>query len=127
MHTLSHFEHQDSIAWRFETANFTITLIIEPEDMDPADSFQFEEDIAAVRNGEVEWFRAGLIVFGPNGEEIAADWLGGCAYKSIREFYTSHRTYRAGDYFTDMIHEACRRAREHARKRGATYLSLRAV
>ena len=76
--------------WEFNTARFRIALEIEPEYMDPADSFQFEEDIDAVRNGEVEWFCACVSVY-LDDKRIAWDYLGGCAYKTIREFYESHR------------------------------------
>ena len=76
--------------WSFETRNFTVELRVEPEDMDPADSFQFEEDIEAVRNGDVEWFWARVVVL-KNGHEIGSDSLGGCAYKTIDEFIEGHR------------------------------------
>ena len=43
--------------WKFETARFTVALEIEPEDMDyPADLFEFQEDIDAVREGRVTIF-----------------------------------------------------------------------
>lgn len=76
--------------WEFRTARFRVVLEIEPEDMDPADSFQFQEDIDAVRNGEVEWFQAIVAVY-CDGRKVAWDALGGCAYKTVQEFYTSHR------------------------------------
>jgi hypothetical protein len=119
--------------WQFETARFRVVLEIEPEDMDPADSFAFEEDVDAVRNGQVEWFRAIVAVY-VDDTRIAWDALGGCAYKTVREFYTSHRDpdpmnrncmamrlanggsveakYSICHYFPDMVREACRAARE---------------
>lgn len=81
--------YEDTI-WTFETANFTVELRVSPEDMDPADSFEFDEDIEMVRNGDVEWFCA-RIVISKNGHEIGSDCLGGCAYKTFEELYTSHR------------------------------------
>lgn len=85
-------------AWSFEIAQFFVGFYAEPEDMDPADSFQFEDDIEAVRSGAVEWFSAAVRVFIKRDSEEPTDWqevgrdhLGGCAYNSIREFYTSHR------------------------------------
>ena len=98
-------------AWEFNTARFRIALEIEPEDMDPADSFEFQEDIEAVRNGQVEWFPARVSVY-LDDTRIAWDSLGGCAYKTVRDFYTSHRQHKEGDYFTDMVREAIRQARE---------------
>lgn len=115
-------------AWEFNTKRFRIALEIEPEDMDPADSFQFEDDIEAVRSGAVEWFQARVVVY-LDGREVGADSLGGCAYNSVREFYTSHRDsdplnrnssiMRAAKgsnvclchYFPGMVAEAVRLAR----------------
>jgi hypothetical protein len=79
-----------NIAWQFETPNTTVRLVIEHEDMHPADSFEFQEDIDAVLNGEFEWFMAVVEVV-RNGHVIGRDVLGGCAYRTIEEFYTSHR------------------------------------
>lgn len=76
--------------WEFKTARFTVALEIEPEDMDPADSFEREDDIEAVRSGAVEWFQARVAVY-LDGKLIGADSLGGCAYNTVREFYESHR------------------------------------
>lgn len=109
-------------AWEFKTARFRVALEIEPEDMDPADSFEFEDDIAAVRNGDVEWFCAVVSVY-LDGRLIGGDTLGGCAYRTIREFYTSHRDHprntmasRAAGviyctYFPSMVRQAVAEAR----------------
>lgn len=114
--------------WKFETARFCVTLSFEPEEMDPADSFEFQEDIDAIRNGDVLWFCAVLRVF-CGGNEVARDVLGGCAYRSIDEFIAAHRDpdpmnrnssiMRAsrGDrtvishYFPDMVRQAVADAR----------------
>jgi hypothetical protein len=121
------------VVWEFCTAHFRICLEIEPEEMDPADSFQFEDDIEAVRNGSVEWFCASVVVYF-DGREIARDSLGGCAYNSVREFYTSHRDpdptnrntietnkrHQICHYFPSMVTEAVSEARKaFARKREA--------
>lgn len=78
------------VVWEFNTARFRVVLEIEAEDVDPADLFEFQDDIDAVRNGEVEWFCAVVAVY-LDDKRIAWDALGGCAYSSVREFYTSHR------------------------------------
>lgn len=114
--------------WEFNTARFRVALEIEPEYMDPADSFQFEQDIDAVRNGNVEWFCACVSVY-LDDKRIAWDSLGGCAYYTVREFYESHRDpdpmnrnctqYRAvhGEncvvchYFPDLVRQAIAEAR----------------
>lgn len=136
---LDHWKRKDAIAWQFDTAQFTIALVIEPEDMDSADSFQFQEDIDAVRNGAVEWFQAGVLVFGPDGEEIASDWLGGCAYDSVRDFITAHRTapYEQRNtlaakakntcychYFPSMVVEALHEARRVLGARREAYAGI---
>ena len=77
--------------WRFETARFAVVARVEPEDMDRADSFEFPEDIEAVRNGSVEWFQVMVTVETHDGRVLGRDSLGGCAYATVREFFTSHR------------------------------------
>lgn len=126
--------HYEEI-WRFDTARYTVALEVAPEDMDPADSFEFPEDIEAVRSGAVEWFTARVAVY-RDGAEVAADYLGGCAYRTFEEFYTSHRdpdpmnrnctlmraAHPAGPnvtichYFPGMVAEAVRMAREAERR-----------
>src|SRR4051812_6860681 len=88
----------DHARWSFETAQFFIGFYTEPEELDPADSFEFQDDIDAVRDGTVEWFCAVVRVHFKRGsddprtwQEVGADYLGGCAYNSVREFYTAHR------------------------------------
>lgn len=124
--------------WKFETARFRVALEIEPEDMAPEESFEFEEDIAAVRNGAVEWFQALVVVYlkGKDGAERRIGWdsLGGCAYRTRAEFYEAHRDpdpmnrnctimrrERGGDidakiaichYFPDMVSVAITDARK---------------
>lgn len=114
--------------WEFNTARFRVALEIEPEEMDPAESFQFEEDIEAVRSGAVEWFGARVSVY-LDDTRIVWDYLGGCAYETVKEFYTSHRdadpmnrnceAYRAVrgsnacvcHYFPGMVSQAISEAR----------------
>lgn len=81
--------YRDTV-WSFSTKEFLVALEISPEEMDPADSFEFEDDINAVRNGHVEWFCARVAVY-KNSHLVGSDTLGGCAYNTIEEFYTSHR------------------------------------
>ena len=128
--------------WEFATRNFRVALEIEPEEMDPAESFQFPEDIEAVRSGEVEWFCARVVVYDSEGEELAADSLGGCAYKRVSEFYTAYRgpdplgrncsimrqargeNVCIGHYFPDMVRSAVRDARSAVFARAADYEML---
>lgn len=81
---------QTETVWEFETVNYRIALELSPEETDPKDLFQFQEDIDAIHNGDVAWFAASVVVY-KKGHEIGRDALGGCAYKTAEEFYTSHR------------------------------------
>ena len=122
--------------WTFDTPNFRVALEVEPEAMDPADSFEFPEDIEAVRSGAVEWFVASVVVYAGDDPdsltEIGRNSLGGCAYRTVEEFYTSHRdrdplsrnsslmrAAKGGNvsichYFPDMVRQAVGMARGHA-------------
>jgi hypothetical protein len=127
--------------WSFQTREFFVGFYAEPEEMGPEDSFEFQEDIDAVNNGEVEWFSAAVRVYFKNGSEheynwieIGSDHLGGCAYRTIREFYTAHRDpdplnrnssimhAAKGDnvvichYFPDMVRLAVKDARKQVRR-----------
>ena len=64
--------------WEFRTKQFRVALEIWPEDMDPADSFEFQEDIDAVRTGAVEWFQATVSVYyvEPNGASVSTRLAG---------------------------------------------------
>jgi hypothetical protein len=106
--------------WTFETSRFTVTVDALPEDVPPEDTFFFDEDIEAVRNGEVEYFCARAQVLDEDGKEIASDYLGGCAYKSFDDF-RDHFGIAArgrrdgclyGSYFSDMVYNVVREARE---------------
>lgn len=132
--------------WRFETANFTVVCDALPEDTDPADSFENPEDVEDIRRGVVDWFCARVRVLGPDDEELANEYLGGCAYRRADDFVTGHRdrdpmnrncslmrAARGGNvtichYFPDMVKEAVAAARiELARRRDRyTAINLRA-
>lgn len=129
------------VAWEFVTNNFRVCLEIEPEDMDPADSFDCDDDIEAVRSGTVEWFQASVVVYF-RGRELARDSLGGCAYNSVREFYESHRDPNAMNrncsimrqargavnichYFPSMVSEAIGEARKAFVREGEKFKSVR--
>lgn len=119
-------------AWQFETAKFRTELRIYPCIDDPADSFDDEHDIASLRNGDVAWFDAVVaVVDKASGRTIGRDSLGGCAYRDIDEFITSHRDRDAANrntleqksqnrvichYFPSMVTEAVRDARQSVRR-----------
>lgn len=97
--------HWETI-WSFKTARFRITCDVTPEDSDPADHFFFEENVKAIRSGALDWFIVRMCVT-LDGYEIAADYLGGCAYKSAHDFAHKCRN----DYFRDMVRDAVQQAR----------------
>jgi hypothetical protein len=128
--------------WAFETKRFRVEFQALPEDMDPADSFEFPEDIAMVRRGDATWFCAAVVVYTRRNkreawQELAADYLGGCAYHDVHEFYTSHRdadpmnrncslmrNAKGGNivichYFPGMVAEAIAEARRRLERKAA--------
>ncbi len=124
--------------WRFETASLTVLCEALPEEMDPADSFDLQEDVDAVRSGDVDWFCARVrVLHRETGAELAADYLGGCAYTRAQDFVTGHRdadplnrnssAMRAArganavmcHYFPGMVASACAEARQALAKLGS--------
>ena len=115
--------------WSFKIGSIEVVLEAYPEEMHPADSFEFQEDFDAVLNGDVAWFAAVVNVY-KIGHIIGSDSLGGCAYKTVEEFYTSHRDPNPMNrncsimrkargekvsichYFPDMVRQAIADARQ---------------
>lgn len=86
--------HYEEI-WRFETARFAIVAEVTPCEDDPADSFQFAEDIAMVREERVAWFdaRVRVLLVGDDGQEddeLGAGYLGCCAYDDPADLFRHH-------------------------------------
>lgn len=115
--------------YRFETARFAIVCIAEPEEMDPADSFCTDDDVAFAREDDpAHWFCAVVqIVDLAGGAVLGRDSLGGCSYNSFDEFVSSHwrsspdgrntlamkaKNTCVGHYFPDMVRTALAEARE---------------
>jgi hypothetical protein len=125
------YPSKDQIVWTFDTARFRVVCALEPCEMDPADSFQYQEDIDAVREDRVLWFDAIVSVWFGEDEDlryVAHDALGGCAYATVQDFIAAHRDHdpmarnsslmRAVrpnsvicHYFPDMVRVACEAAR----------------
>lgn len=110
---------------QFRTKNFRVVVSAEPEyDLD----LSFDET-GEVRekldSGEYTAFCAKAAVYGPNGEELATDYLGNCIYESFDSFM-DHRacgkqnaeferkgdSARCGSYFASMVSEVCQEARK---------------
>ncbi len=98
--------HWETI-WAFKTSRFEVRCEVTPEDMNPADCFEFEDDIEAVRDGRVDWFTTRVIVLF-DGLEIGTDYLGGCACYRASDFVEGQE--RNG-YFRDMVRAAVTDAR----------------
>src|SRR4051812_23830905 len=78
--------------WQFHTANYSIALFAEAEDINPSDSFCNPKDVEFASDGDpAHWFVAVVAVYGIDGMRIGMDTLGGCSYNSFREFYSAHR------------------------------------
>ena len=82
--------------WRFETARLAVVAEITDCLDDPADSFQFPEDIESVRSGRVAWFDARVRVLDlESGQGYGADYLSCCAYDKPEELFRAHATTQA--------------------------------
>src|SRR5271166_4551006 len=135
--SLAQIEDTYGTIWRFDTARYTVACWAEEEDMDPRDSMQFDEDIEFALEGDSHWFCACVGVFKCD-DNSADDWcdddfecigydvLGGCSYRSYREFVSGHRQGGPADrnclatkarnvvichYFPDMVRQAVAEAR----------------
>lgn len=112
--------------WEFRTRRLSVALEVEPDDCDPADSFEFPEDVEFANSGDPwAWFYARVVVRDREGNELGDDSLGGCSYRSWEDFYAAHRDADPANrncaatlqrhtichYFPSMVREACRRAR----------------
>lgn len=74
--------------WSFKTAHFKVALeITDCHDSWDGDDADVQEQID---RGEIAWFDATVAVY-LDGNLIGRDDLGCCAYKTVGEFYTSHR------------------------------------
>jgi hypothetical protein len=120
---------RNNAAWSFETARFFVGFYAEDEYSDPADSFCDQEDIDMVRNGDVEWFTARVSVYLKADErpydpwtELGADYLGGCAYKNVSDFYKERK-----GYFSDMVWGAVTEARKKLRRMGEIAGTMRDI
>lgn len=79
--------------WRFETVRFAIVAEVTDCLDDPADHFQFPDDIESVRSGSVAWFNARVrVLLRDTDEEIGADYLGCCAYDKPLDLFRHHAT-----------------------------------
>lgn len=100
-----------------EIDGFTIKTFAQAEDMavrgnciasgdDKYDTRVENRIIKRLDNGDLSaWFCARVVAY-KAGVELAEDYLGGCSYKSFKDFL------KAGDYHSDMIATVIDRAKE---------------
>ncbi len=109
--------------WIFGTRRFVVSLDWTWEDSPDLSWDETGETQEKCESGE--WtccmFRVRVLL---DGREIGCDYLGNSVYADPREFYEEHLGVAAkaradncnyGCYFTDMVHEAVRQARDTLR------------
>ena len=128
----------ENVMREFETENFIVRVSAEEEnDLD----LSFDEDgsvLEGLQNGTFIAFVAKAeVIHKETGDSLATDYLGGCIYRSFKEFMdhkecgTQNRKYeaegdsgRCGSYFAQMITTVCEEARKEIKKRAATYSAI---
>lgn len=115
---------QFETVWTFNTARYTVSLAVAPEDMDPADQFSDPEDVALAQEGGWNWCQTRVQVTFRDAENpknwavprklvLGEDYLGGCSYASQADFM------RGRGYFRSMVLGATSEAREKLARMGA--------
>ena len=101
----------------FHAGRFTVRAAIEPDyDVDLSWD-ETGETADKLMSGEWQAFQTKVWVE-LDGDEIAADYLGGSIYADPREFFTEHLGCKAkgyGSYFPDMVRQAISEARQTVR------------
>ncbi len=97
-----------------KAGRFTVRASIEPDydlDLSWDDTGETAEKL---NSGEWDAFQTKVAVY-LDGNEIAADYLGGSIYADPRDFFTEHYGISAtgcGAYFPDMVRTAISEARD---------------
>jgi hypothetical protein len=122
--------------WNFNTAKFTVSLDVAPEEMDPVGNCSATGDdeldaecVEFCREGGWHWFVARVQVkvrddANPRNwtvvreDVLGEDYLGACSYHSLADF-------KADGYFRDMVGVAIAEARQHLARLAA--LNVRAA
>ena len=92
---------------------FDIVFSVAPETETPEGHFDDDgEAAAAIYSGEFAWFIA-RVEAKKRGITLGTAYLGGCCYRTAREFVTE------GDYYGDMVSEAISQARDTLEKLAA--------
>lgn len=99
--------------WEFKTARFRVAFEIEPEDDLDLSWDETGEVREGLESGLYVAFVAKLAVY-LDGREVGADYLGGCIYESPEAFrdHVGSKAKGYGSYFSDMVREAIKEARQ---------------
>jgi len=84
-----------------DRGEFTIHTYMAPEDYAP--DIDDGETLQAINDGLLAWFQV-KVVATKCGIELAEEYMGGCCYELGVDFISE------GDYWSDMVDEAIRRA-----------------
>jgi hypothetical protein len=123
---------------KFETENFKV-IVDAVEDFDLDLSWDDDGEVARkLDNGSLIAFTARARAFGPHGVELASDYLGNCVYESLeafadhrecgranRQFEAEGEAGRCGSYFSDMVHNVCRDARNELAMLSETFQTIK--
>lgn len=103
--------------WQFKTANFIVAWAIAPDDEVDTSYDETGEVNEKLASGEWTAFVSRVsVMHRATGAVLGEDFLGGSIYANPREFRdhigmrSSQNNY--GSYFRDMVHAACKEARE---------------
>lgn len=108
----------------FTAGRFTVKAMIEPDYDTDLSWDETGETVDKLNSGEWFAFQTKVAVY-LDSHEIAADYLGGSIYAEPRDFFTEHLGMNAkghGSYFSDMVREAIREAREYVRQLQPVYV-----
>lgn len=108
--------------WQFETANFRIEWDITSCDDTDVSWDESGETLANLQSGLWQAFDSRMqVVHKPTGAVLGEDYLGQSIYENPSDFRDHIGAQgKYGSYFRDMVHGACKEAREALRKLQAT-------
>ena len=99
--------------WKFKTRNFLVTLSAEYEEYPDLSWDDTGEVAEKLESGEWGNYCFAVKVYGPHGEEIAADYLCNSIHADPADFRDHIGSQgKWGSYFTDMVHNAIAQARK---------------
>ena len=100
--------------FKFETANFVVRAVIEPDDDVDLSFDETNETAEKVASGEWQCFGTIVTVSTRDGIELGKDSIWGSVYENPADFFKEHRGARGqyGSYFHDLVRGAISEARK---------------